>query len=164
MRRTASPRPHSRSACARRERCKARDMRGPGLGAALVALTVVVSRVATVAGDAGPDQISAGTDIVADVRAAMSSGGWIKGQETLGVFRSAHGDTPDVLDALSWVARGALSAGQLDKAIQYASEARTRASEGLKRSGGGGDAHLLAALGAAIEVTAFALVEEGARS
>jgi thiol-disulfide isomerase/thioredoxin len=137
-------------------------MRGPGIRAALVVLAIVATCVADLAGGAAPSQTPAGTDIVADVRAAMASGGWIKGRETLGVFRSAHGDTPEVLDALSWVARGALSAGQLDKAIQYADEARTAASDGVKRSAG--DAHLLAALGAAIEVTAFALVEEGARS
>jgi len=139
-------------------------MRGSAIGGAFVALAIVATCVAHVAGGAAPSQTSPGTDIVAETRAAMSSGGWIKGHEALGAFRSAHGDTPDALDALSWVARGALSAGQLDKAIQYSDEVRTAASEGLKRAGPGGDAHLLAALGAAIEVTAFALVEEGARS
>jgi thiol-disulfide isomerase/thioredoxin len=138
-------------------------MRGPGLGAAFAALVIVTS-VVSVAGGVAPAQAPAGTDIVADVRAAMSNGGWIKGQATLGVFRSAHGDTPEALDALSWVARGALSAGELVKALQFADEARARASEILKVSAGGGDPHLLTALGAAIEVTAFALVEEGARS
>ncbi len=138
-------------------------MCGPDIRAAFVALAVVVTCVAGLASGAAPSQTPAGADIVADVRAAMSSGGWIKGRETLCVFRSAGGDTPEVLEALSWVARGALSAGQLDKAIQYADEARTGA-ERVKRSTAGGDAHLLTTLGAAIEVKAFALVEEGARS
>jgi hypothetical protein len=58
-------------------------MRGSAMGGAFVALAIVAT---CVAGGAARSQTPPGTDIVADVRAAMSSGGWIKGHEALGAF------------------------------------------------------------------------------
>jgi thiol-disulfide isomerase/thioredoxin len=109
------------------------------------------------------NQTLEGPDIVGDVRAAMARGGLIEGEKILAGYRRLHGTSPEALDALSWLARGALAAGQLDRANQYARETRDLAATAL-RVGVGGEAQVLRALESAIDVIAGALVEQGARS
>ena len=126
-------------------------------GCALLALALLVS------GSGATGQTAAGPDIVADVRTAMAVGGLTQGEQVLAEYRSSHSTNSEALEALSWLARGALAAGQFDKATSYAAEARGKASAAV-RSSGADDSHLWAALGAAIEVTAYTLAEQGARS
>ena len=103
------------------------------------------------------------SDIVADVRSAMAVGGLERAEQVLAEYRSRNSTTSEALEALSWLARGALAAGQFDRAAALAAEARDKASTGIQTSGTA-DSHLWAALGAAIEVTAFSLADQGGRS
>ncbi len=74
------------------------------------------------------------------------------------------GDTPELAAAVSWLARGALAAGQLDRADQFAAEAR-KLSLGLLRGRRlDSDAWLPTALGASMEVHAQVLAERGDRT
>src|SRR5262249_32026802 len=103
------------------------------------------------------------TGIVADVRAAMATGGLIAGEQTLRNYRAGHPASPDTIDALLWLARGALGAKQFDKANQYAGEARDLAV-GQLSSNDAGDGRALHAASQAVEILALVLVEQGARS
>ena len=71
--------------------------------------------------------------------------------------------TPERIEALSRLARGALAARQLDQAESYASETRKLALELLKRRKLDAERHLPLALGASIEVQASVLAERGER-
>jgi thiol-disulfide isomerase/thioredoxin len=126
-------------------------------------LAGIIFPVVLSAGFVAYGQAPATGDIVAGVRAAMATGGLIAGEETLRDYRAVHPASPDAIDALLWLARGALSAKQFDKANQYANESRDLALEALKTPDTGGEraAH---ALGQAVEVLALVLVEQGARS
>jgi hypothetical protein len=93
----------------------------------------------------------------------MAVGGLIRGEATLGEYRSAHGTTPEALEALCWLARGALADKLFDKASGYADEVRTRAAAAI-RNDSVVNPKLLGALGAGIQVGAISLVERGARS
>jgi thiol-disulfide isomerase/thioredoxin len=107
---------------------------------------------------------SASVDIVADVRAAMAEGGLVRGEQTLATYRSAYGTTPEALDALCWLARGALADKLYDKAARYAEEAHTAAAAALRSHDNVTDARLLGALGSALELNALILVEQCGRS
>ncbi|HUB83355.1 MAG TPA: TlpA disulfide reductase family protein [Bryobacteraceae bacterium] len=74
------------------------------------------------------------------------------------------GNTPEFAAALSWLARGELSAGHLDRAETYAVETRTLVDRFLHASKLDSDPWLPTALGAAIEVHAQVLAARGARS
>ena len=109
-------------------------------------------------------QKSADGDIIAVVRAAIASRGVTEGEKALAEYRSTHGVTAEGIEALSWLARGALAAKQFDKANGYAADAYDFAVAALKDHGVDADAHLRTAIGAAIEVTASIMVTQGARS
>ena len=94
----------------------------------------------------------------------MASGGLVQAEQTLNDYRSIHGASPEALEALSWLARGALSARQFELANRYATEARDLASPALTSATGDTRIHLQTTLGTAIEVLAAVLVEQGARS
>ena len=79
-------------------------------------------------------QPPAAPEIVAQVRAAMATGGLIAGERTLNTYRATHGATPEAVDALVWLARGALAAQLFDKA------SRIRGSEPRPRAGRARDA------------------------
>lgn len=102
--------------------------------------------------------------IVADVRAAVAEGDFARAHTTLGAYRKARGVTPEMLEALSWVGRGALAAKQLDKAEQSATETYKLSSELLKTRRLDDDARLPIAIGAAIEVLAQVDGQRGART
>ena len=102
-------------------------------------------------------------DIVAGVRAASDARNFALADREIQSYRSTVGVTADLLEALSWLARGALDAKQYDRADKYATETRQLSLDLLKRAGRG-DAPLVTALGAAIEVHAQVLAARGQRS
>src|SRR5258706_16408838 len=103
-------------------------------------------------------------DVVGDVRAAIAAPDLPRGARILSGFRSAHGTAPEAIEALSWLARGALAAKDLDTADRDASETYTLAVAALKRVKLESDAHLQTALGAAIETAALVGGARGERS
>jgi thiol-disulfide isomerase/thioredoxin len=127
----------------------------------LAILSLVVCLLGAVA-SAG--QTNAASDIVAEVRAAMATGGLTAGDEALAAYRSAHGPTPAALEALCWLARGALADKLFDRASHYADQARSAAATSLGTDAGAGDPRLLKVVGAATEIAAFVLTEQGDRS
>src|SRR6266853_210183 len=76
------------------------------------------------------------SDIVTDVRVAAAQGNLPLGDSLVNSYRGQRGVTPEMLEALSWLARRALDS----------------------------DPHLATALGAAIEVQATVLAARGERS
>jgi peroxiredoxin len=103
-------------------------------------------------------------DVMAAVRAAIASGGVAQGEKTLTEHQSISGVTPATTEALSWLAREALAAKQLEKASHYAADVYDRAAPAFKGGAPGEDPHIRAALEAAIETRASAMVGMGARS
>ncbi len=71
--------------------------------------------------------------------------------------------TPEYLEALSWMGRGALAASELDKAEAYAKETETLAVQQLTKRPLDAEPHLPLALGAAIEVQGLVLSARGER-
>lgn len=123
----------------------------------------LIAVLAGAAASAGA-QKAADADVVAAVRSAIASRGVEQGLKTLNEYRLVRGVTPETIEALSWVARGALAAKQFDKANQYAADAYDLAVEALKDRKLAADAHLRTAIGAAVEITASIMVDHGARS
>ena len=107
---------------------------------------------------------SAGGDIVAAVRAAVAAKDLARGDALVRQFQSAHGVTPEGIEALSWLGRGALAMKEFDKADRYATETHGFAVAALKTLKLAENARLQTALGAAIETEALVRVERGARS
>lgn len=105
----------------------------------------------------------AGTNIVRDVRAAIAASDFAAGQARIDEYRSARGVTPEMIAALSWLARGTYAAGQLDRAAQYSVDTYDLAVEALRTSSLD-DGNLEAALGAAIETDALVRAARGDRS
>ena len=104
-----------------------------------------------------------GTSIVRAVRAEIAAGDFAAGQARIDEYRSARGVTPEMVAALSWMARGTYAAGRLDEAAQYSVDSYNLAIEALRTSSLD-DRNLEAALGAAIETDALARAARGDRS
>jgi len=107
---------------------------------------------------------AAQTTIVADVRAAISRGSIGDAEALVDRFRAEAGDTPEALEALSWVGRGALAVGDYPKAAQYAERTEQLVLAALKTRPLDLEPHLPIALGAAIETEAKAGVATGQRA
>jgi len=101
--------------------------------------------------------------IVQDVRTAISQNNFTLGDTLVASYRGQYGITPEYLEALSWMGRGALAARQLDKAEAYAKETETLAVQQLTKRPLDAEPHLPLALGAAIEVQGLALSARGER-
>jgi thiol-disulfide isomerase/thioredoxin len=78
--------------------------------------------------------------------------------------KAQEGATPDVIEAMSWLGRGAIAEGQPDRAEQHAVEAQRLALASLGSRKVDDDAHLANAIGASIEVQAQVSADRGARS
>lgn len=109
-------------------------------------------------------QATAPADVVAAVRAAIERQNLPQGEKVVAEYRAAHGATPEAIEALSWLARGALAAKRLDEAGQHAEETYTLAVAALKTMRLERSPSLQTALGAAIETRALVQAERGARS
>jgi hypothetical protein len=103
-------------------------------------------------------------DVIAEVRAAIAARDFGRGDELIARYRTASGVTPELLEALSWLGRGALAAREWDKAEGYARETYDLAMPSLEGRSVDQDPHLATAVGAAIEVQAHVRAERGERS
>ena len=102
--------------------------------------------------------------IVLDVRARIAKNDFAGGEALIADYRARNGVTPTMLEALSWLGRGALAANQLEEAERYARETHVLSLAALKSRGVDDEEHLPTALGAAIEVQAQAAAAGGDRS
>jgi len=100
-------------------------------------------------------------DIIDDVRIALSQNNSSAAASELNNYRAQHGADPEYLEALSWMARGALAANQLDQADQDARQTESLVRERLHVQSLDTNPHFSAALGAALEVEAQVLVAHG---
>ena len=103
-------------------------------------------------------------NLVRDVRVAAANGDFARGDALVDAYRAALGVTPDLLLAISWQGRMALTAKRLDLAEGYAGRTYELAVMALKRRTMDDEPDLPTAFGAAIEVRALAATERGARS
>jgi len=108
-------------------------------------------------------RVAAAQDIVRDVRAAIAQNNFSMGEGLIQKYKAARGTTPEMVEAVSWLGRGALAAKQLDRAAAYAAEARKLALDQLKRRNLDAEPHLPLALGASIEVEALVMDGRGER-
>jgi len=106
-------------------------------------------------------RIHAQADLVGDVRAQLAQHSFPTAESELSNYKSQHGVTPEYLEALSWMARGAASTKQWDEATAYASQTRRLSEQQLTKRKLDSDPHLPVALGAAYEVLAQTLAEKG---
>jgi thiol-disulfide isomerase/thioredoxin len=126
------------------------------VGVVLALLTAALPALA--APQAKPD------DVVRAVRAATGASDFDRARALVADYRKANGDTSTALEALSWVARGAEAAGNLELASSSARETRALAEAALPAHPMASDKHMELALGAAIEVEALVDAKSGRRS
>jgi len=107
--------------------------------------------------------MAAHAGIVEDVRDALAQNNFAVAESEIRSYKSQRGATPELAEALSWMARAALDLQQLGTADQYAKETRTLVGEQLKTRRLDSEPHLPLALGAAIEVQAQVLAAQGKR-
>ncbi len=105
----------------------------------------------------------AGADLIDDVRSQIAQGAFPAAESELNTYKTQHGVTPEYLEALSWMGRGALATRQWEQAATYATEARTLSEQQLTTAKRILDAepHLPMALGAAYEVLAQSMEAKG---
>jgi len=118
-----------------------------------------------------PLVVQAGDDIIGDVRAQLAQNGFSAAESQLRTYKAQHGVTPEYLEALSWMARGAAAIKQWDQAAAYADETRVLSERQLTQQPAhqltktkrklDAEPHLPIALGAAYEVLAQGLAEKG---
>jgi thiol-disulfide isomerase/thioredoxin len=101
--------------------------------------------------------------IIKDVRDAIAQGQFERGEALIAEYRKASGITPEMLEALSWLGRGALAKKQYDQAERYARETYQLCVAELRKRPLDQEKNLPIALGASIEVQAQVMAGRGAR-
>ena len=102
--------------------------------------------------------------LLSEVRAAIAAHDLVRAESLVSKQRADKGNTPEVLEALSWLARGAQSEGQRDRADTYAADAQRLALAALAGRPVDADAQLAAAISNGIEVQAQIAAARGERS
>ena len=102
--------------------------------------------------------------VVNDVRGSIAQKDFQHAAELIRAYREAHGVTPEMLEALSWIARGSLAEKDYAQAGKYAEETYRLSVAELKKRPLDQEKTLPIALGAAIEVEGNVLAARGARS
>jgi hypothetical protein len=102
--------------------------------------------------------------IIPAVRSAARRGDVAQAEQRVRRYLDQTGSTPEAMEALSWVARGALRARQFSKASDYAKRVHRSVLMRLRDSDLDCGPHLATALGAAIEVLAQAMANRGRRA
>ena len=132
----------------------------------VLALVAVCSAAAVVPAVAQAQAAApaAAPNVIADVRAAIAKNDFAGGERLLAAYRKEKGTTPEALEAMSWLGRGALAAKQLDKANAYAEQTYDLAIAALKTRRMDDEPRLPIAIGAAIEVRANVAAQQGKRA
>jgi thiol-disulfide isomerase/thioredoxin len=102
--------------------------------------------------------------LLSEVRAAITAHDLTRAESLVSKQRAEKGNTPEVLEALSWLARGAQSEGQRDRAESLAAEAQRLALAALNGRPVDSDAQLANAVSNAIEVQAQVAAARNERS
>jgi thiol-disulfide isomerase/thioredoxin len=102
--------------------------------------------------------------LVNDVRTLIARHDLAAAEQAVRAAQMRGGNASEVAASVSWLARGALEARQLDRADQYASEARKLSLDLLRTRPLDADPWLPTALGASIEVHAQVLAARGDRA
>jgi thiol-disulfide isomerase/thioredoxin len=105
--------------------------------------------------------LEAQAGIIDDVRVQVGQNSYSAAEAELRDYRAQHGVTPEYLEALSWVARGAATMKQWSQASTYARETRSLSEQLLTKQKLDSEPHLPIALGAAYEVLAQSMAETG---
>lgn len=100
-------------------------------------------------------------DLIGDVQAQLAQNSYSAAESELRTYKAQHGVTPEYLEALSWMARGAAAEKQWGQAAAYASETRRLSEQQLTKRKLDAEPHLPVALGAAYEVLAQGMAEKG---
>src|SRR5258708_15511877 len=101
--------------------------------------------------------------VIGDVREAIAMHDFARGEKYVDAYRAKNGVTPEWLEALSWLGRGALDAKKYDQAERYADETHKLALAELAKRRMDEERHLPIALGASMEVHAQVLAARGER-
>ncbi|MBI3678977.1 MAG: redoxin domain-containing protein [Acidobacteria bacterium] len=99
--------------------------------------------------------------LIPDVRARIAKDDFAQAEKLIGDYRKQNGVTPEMLEALSWLGRGALAQKRYQQADQYSDQTRKLCLEQLNKQGLDDERHLPIALGASIEVHGHALAGQG---
>jgi thiol-disulfide isomerase/thioredoxin len=101
--------------------------------------------------------------LIDDINGLLSRNSFSAAESELRTYQAQHGVTPEYLEALSWMARGAAAEKQWGQAAAYASETRRLSEQQLATSKRKLDTepHLPVALGAAYEVLAQGMADQG---
>ncbi len=102
--------------------------------------------------------------IVDDVRLQLAQSNFTGAESQLNAYKAQRGTTPEYLEALSWMARAALSMQQYTQAEGYAKQTLTLATSELKSHPVNSDEHMATAVGAAFEVQAQSLAGRGQKA
>ena len=95
---------------------------------------------------------------------ALKAGDLATANALVGQYRRLNGDTPEAIEAFSWLARGELAAGNAEQAVADAKEIEQAAQKSLSTRKLDSEPHLPLALGAAYEIQAEVLSKTGKRS
>jgi thiol-disulfide isomerase/thioredoxin len=106
-------------------------------------------------------QLTAQADLIGDVRGQIAQNSFTAAETELNSYKSQYGVTPEYLEALSWMARGAAAKKQWEQAAAYATKTRTLCEQQLAKTKLDASPHLAIALGAAYEVLALELEATG---
>ena len=108
--------------------------------------------------------LASAADFVTDVRVALARNQFQAAAQMLNSYRAASGETPQWMEALSWLARAELDAGNYDAAEKFAGETYQLTTGALKNRRLNREPSLQTALGAAIEVQANVLAARNQRT
>jgi thiol-disulfide isomerase/thioredoxin len=106
----------------------------------------------------------ASASLITEVRSAISENNFSRADLLIKTYQRQNGATPELAEAVSWLARGELSVNNLDQADKYAAETNKLVYEYLKKQPNvDAESHVPIAAGAAIEVEALVAAARGER-
>ncbi len=108
--------------------------------------------------------LPAGASVIGDVRMKLSAGDLSSAEAIVEDFHRTSGDNAEYAAAVSWLARGALMLHQPMAVEKYVAETNRLTAGLLKTTKLEDDSFLQAAVGAAIEVEAQSLAQQGKRA